>query len=80
VWPLCWASVCWRCLATFGAQHVADPLGASFNLVVSPISILTAAVFGLTPGLLIDRLKERSDDLKSNLRSTEPQMSRTKFS
>jgi hypothetical protein len=34
-------------------------------------SVVIAAVFGLTPSLLIERLKQQTDDMKKNLRSTQ---------
>jgi hypothetical protein len=53
--------------------HGTDPLGDAFDMSKSSFNIVTAAVFGLTPGLLIDRLKQQTESLKSNLRSTQPQ-------
>ncbi len=54
-------------------EHTADPLGNAFNFLSSPMNLVTAAVFGLTPALLIDRLHQQSDTFKQNLRSTDPQ-------
>lgn len=38
---------------------------------LSPYTLILAAVFGLTPGLLIDRLKQQTDEYKTDLRSSE---------
>jgi hypothetical protein len=46
----------------------------AFDLASTPMNIFTAAIFGLTPGLVIDRLKHQSDEFKKNLRTTEPQV------
>jgi hypothetical protein len=67
------------------AVHVAAPISQvpgplipdPFNLSTNATSLVTAAVFGLTPGLLIDRLRQQSDRFKTNLRSTEPQSGHT---
>jgi hypothetical protein len=59
-------------------EHSADPLGTAFNFVSNPMNLVTAAVFGLTPALLIDRLHQQSDTFKQNLRSTDPQSGASK--
>jgi hypothetical protein len=52
---------------TTGAQ---TDLSAIFDLARSQYSIVTAAIFGLTPGLLINRLQQAADVQRSDLRST----------
>jgi hypothetical protein len=42
-----------------------------FNLSKNLIGLLVAAVFGLTPGLLFERLQQQSDKYKSDLKSSE---------
>lgn len=42
-----------------------------FNLDEHPFSIVLAAIFGLTPGLFLDRLKRASEQPKAELQSTE---------
>ncbi len=41
-----------------------------FDLKGSPYALIVAAVFGLTPGLLIDRLRQQTDGLKGDLQDT----------
>lgn len=50
----------------------ADTLLTAFNMPAVPGNLVVAAIFGLTPGLLIDRLKQQTDVLRSNLRQAEP--------
>ena len=45
---------------------------SAFNLVGNGPNLLTAAVFALTPGLLIERLSARADAIKDELNSTKP--------
>ncbi|MDP8923237.1 MAG: hypothetical protein M3O34_10240 [Chloroflexota bacterium] len=42
-------------------------LAESFDLLKRPVNILTAAVFALSPGLILDRLRQRVDDYKEDL-------------
>lgn len=48
----------------------AAPLGEIFSLTAYPLGLLVAAVFGLTPGLLIERLRNRTDEYKAEIQST----------
>lgn len=41
-----------------------------FNVSKSPYALIIAAVFGLTPGLLIDRLRQQTDKIKEDLKAT----------
>ena len=41
--------------------------------VANPVGLVIAAVFGLTPGLLIDRLQGQANQFKADLRSTNAQ-------
>jgi hypothetical protein len=45
----------------------------AFMLPFQPATMLAAAGFGLAPGLLIERLKQQTETLKGNLKSTQPQ-------
>ena len=47
------------------------PLAKIFDLGSYPVNILIAAVFGLTPSLLISRLHAASEQYKRDLKSTE---------
>jgi len=62
-------------VAVLGVMQQGDLglLSKAFNLGQSPMNIVTAGLFGLTPGLLIERLRQQTDDVKKNLRSTQPQ-------
>jgi hypothetical protein len=62
-------------LAVVGiTQHGgSDSLVTAFDLAQSPMNIVTAGIFGLTPGLLLERLRQQTDDVKKHLRSTLPQ-------
>jgi hypothetical protein len=50
----------------------APSLEEIFDLHRNPLSVLYAAIFGLTPALLAARLKGAAERFKSDLRSTEP--------
>ncbi len=59
---------------TKGGQKVAEqppPLEKIFNLENYPVNILIAAVFGLTPSLLINRLHAAGEQYKLDLKSTD---------
>ena len=47
------------------------PLEDIFDLRKNLIGLLVAAVFGLTPGLLFDRLQQQSEKYKADLKSSE---------
>jgi hypothetical protein len=47
------------------------PLSDIFSLSKNQMGLIIAAVFGLTPGLLIDRLMKVSDQYKADLQSSE---------
>ena len=49
--------------------------GDIFNLEKYPFGLILAAIFGFTPGLLINRLKQGSQRMEADLRRTEPQQS-----
>ena len=42
----------------------------TFDLIAKPLNVVTAAVFGFTPGLVVDRLKRQTERYQSELRST----------
>ncbi|MBV9171101.1 MAG: hypothetical protein JOZ81_13565 [Chloroflexi bacterium] len=42
-----------------------------FDFIQHPLNILTAAVFGLTPGLVLERLKQQTEACKDDLKSIE---------
>lgn len=46
-------------------------LESIFDIGKHPFSIVAAAAFGLTPGLLIDHLSQNTEEFKSKLKSTE---------
>jgi hypothetical protein len=48
-----------------------SPLDEIFDLRKNVIGLLLAAVFGLTPGLLFDRLQQQAERYKSDLKSSE---------
>ncbi len=50
--------------ATFHSQGL---LADSFDLIRRPVNILTAAVFGFSPGLVLDRLRRQTDQAKDDL-------------
>jgi hypothetical protein len=60
-------------LTGFIGGHPNQPLIAAFDLGTTPMNVVAAAAFGLTPSLLIQRLKQQADTFKGNLKSTEPQ-------
>jgi hypothetical protein len=43
-----------------------------FNLGHYSMGLVVAAIFGLTPGLLLTRLRNRSDDYKSQIEELSP--------
>jgi hypothetical protein len=47
------------------------PLDNIFDLDKNLIGLLVAAVFGLTPGLLFDRLQQQADKYKADLKSSQ---------
>lgn len=53
------------------ATQVSDArLADSFDLLGRPINILTAAIFAFSPGLVMDRLKQRVETYKEDLNSS----------
>jgi hypothetical protein len=60
----------------------APPLGKSlldqpdltkvFSLSEYPMGLVAAAIFGLTPGLLLDRIKALGDDVKFDIKKSDP--------
>jgi hypothetical protein len=64
------------------AFFVAPPLGLSlleepdlskvFSLQEYPLGLAAAAIFGLTPGLLLDRIKALGDDVKIDIAKSNP--------
>lgn len=46
-------------------------LGDAFDLSKYPLGLLAAAIFGLTPGLLLQRIRALGDDLKLDIARTE---------
>jgi hypothetical protein len=55
-----------------------EMLVETFNVNSKPLNLLTAALFGLTPGLLLDRLQQRTEGFKRDLKSSEAPGPRTK--
>ncbi|HEY3079838.1 MAG TPA: hypothetical protein VGM69_08000 [Chloroflexota bacterium] len=49
----------------------AGPLRTAFDLLNQPISVLTAAALGLTPGVLLDQLNQRTARLKDDLQASQ---------
>ena len=47
-------------------------LAELLDVTSHPVNLLVAATFGLTPTLLLDRLKQQTDKYKQDLRSSEP--------
>ena len=43
-----------------------------FDLEANPFALVVAAVFGLTPDLVINRLREQTEQMADNLRKTQP--------
>ena len=64
-------------IVTMGAaiQNDAPPtsLKESLSLIDRPLNILAAAVFGFTPGIVVDRLRQETDKVKDDLKSVKPQ-------
>jgi hypothetical protein len=58
--------------AAEGATKV-PPLRDIFSLTESPFGFVVAAVFGLTPGLLVNRLQAQAARYTADLQSTSPQ-------
>lgn len=54
-----------------GATGTDASLLNPFDLAKYPFAVIAAAVFGLTPGLLISRLKEVGEKLNTDLQSTD---------
>jgi hypothetical protein len=59
-----------RYLSADLAHTVIPTLSDIFNLSKNPANLLVAAVFGLTPDLLISRLQTQAESYKTNLEST----------
>ncbi|MFN2520687.1 MAG: hypothetical protein ABR525_06560 [Candidatus Limnocylindria bacterium] len=55
-----------------------SPLGDIFDVARYPIGLLIAAVFGLTPGLLVSQLQQQADRYKQDLQRSEPADGRAK--
>jgi hypothetical protein len=58
-------------VATTPHSSIVQPLEDIFDLQKNIIGLLLAAVFGLTPGLLFDRLQQQTDKYKAALKSSE---------
>jgi hypothetical protein len=58
-------------ISSLSAQHLPQSLSELFNLQSKPTSLLTAAVFGATPGLFVGRLARSSERYKTDIQSTE---------
>jgi hypothetical protein len=43
-----------------------------FSLETYPLGLVAAAIFGLTPGLLLDRIKALGDDVKTDIAKSDP--------
>ena len=61
------------------ATEVRNPasLNDTFDIDLNPSGLLLAAVFGLTPGLVLDRLKSQADQIKGNIQSSGVTASKT---
>ena len=59
-------------VATGNPKAAVPTLGQIFDLSVNQGGLLFAAVFGLTPTLLITRLQSRAESYKADLKSSEP--------
>jgi hypothetical protein len=61
------------------ATEVRTPasLHDTFDIDLNPSGLLLAAVFGLTPGLVLDRLKSQADQIKGNIQSSGVTASKT---
>ena len=58
--------------ATTQGQVQAGALADAFDLGKTPLNLVTAAVFGLTPGLLLDQLSQKTEQFKQDLKSSQP--------
>lgn len=58
-------------VAAVSAPNLVRSLEDIFDLHKNMIGLLLAAVFGLTPGLLFDRLQQQSEKYKTDLKSSE---------
>jgi hypothetical protein len=67
-------------LAGAAQSNTPDILVGAFDLSKSSASVLTAAVFGLTPGLVLDRLNQRAEGFKENLHGSAAPSSRMRRS
>jgi hypothetical protein len=47
-------------------------LTVAFSLQAYPLGLVSAAIFGLTPGLLLDRIKALGDDVKTDIAKSDP--------
>lgn len=56
--------------ATPKEQSKLRPLREIFDLTKNPFGFLVAAIFGLAPGLLFERLQQQADKYKADLKST----------
>jgi hypothetical protein len=55
--------------ATSGA---ATDLRPALDFANHPVNVVTSALFGLTPGLVLDRLKSQTDRYRAELKSLDP--------
>ncbi|HEY3079373.1 MAG TPA: hypothetical protein VGM69_05650 [Chloroflexota bacterium] len=53
--------------ADHGAVPTAEILPTAFDLAQRPLNLLTAAVFGLTPGLIVSRLSQQAEQYRTDL-------------
>jgi hypothetical protein len=63
---------------TTGTAQRTTSLAQIFNIGNSPGQLLIAAVFGLSPQLVIERLTERADQYRKDLKDTEAAPSESK--
>jgi hypothetical protein len=54
-----------------GSSAATGSLRTAFDLLNQPVSVLTAAALGLTPGLLLDQLNQRTARLKDDLQASQ---------
>jgi hypothetical protein len=57
--------------STSGHSEVAPSLHTIFNLASNQVYLVIAAIFGLTPNLLIHRLEQQAESYKADLKSSE---------